>query len=218
MEGRLTVPFARVGYSSWEGEWFEVKGLWTGDVVNIQKEIMATVPSHAIVVYSISATKTCVQSVTPTGMIINTRCIACLTTRSGSTVTWTNCTGSDEQVWMVKKDRTISSVSSTEICLDIDPSGKVGMNSCNWGVASQRCGYAGTGNVRNKGAKGCLKEGVDRKVTLTACEFEHKDQVFELPNRSIRHWTLFLLECSMTHEDEERELLISCSSSTYIFA
>jgi hypothetical protein len=150
---------------------------------------VATVPSHAIVLYSISATKTYMQSVTPSGMIINTRCLDCLTTGSGSTVTWTNCTGSDEQVWIVKKDRTISSVSSTEMCL-----------------------------VRNEGAKGCLKEGVDGKVTLTACEFEHKDQVFELPNGSIRHWAVFLLECSMTRENEERELLISCSRSTYIFA
>ncbi|KUJ18692.1 alpha-galactosidase [Mollisia scopiformis] len=187
-EGTLNVSMVRAGYADSQGQEFEVKDLWTGDVSTVTDEIEVTVPSHGTKVFIISASEGCESSLVPTGMVFNTKSLHCLTAGSAGAVGWTNCTGADAQVWQVNDGRTVSSLGNTSECLTAvnDEKGSVAMEACK-SSTTQKWGYMVTGNIWSLGAKGCLTEGASGSVTLSACGFERNDQVFEMPSGSAGH-------------------------------
>jgi alpha-galactosidase len=185
-EGVLSVPVVRVGYATSKGKEINVKDLWAGNTTVVTDEIKATVPSHGTKVFRISAGEGCDSEIVSTGMIFNTKSLHCLTAGLAGAVSWINCTGMDAQVWQVKSDRTVSSLSNTTECLTSpnDEKGSISMDACQR-ARTQRWAYAVTGNIRSEGSKGCVTEVASGEVVLSACGFERNDQVFEMPSGSL---------------------------------
>jgi alpha-galactosidase len=168
----------RIGYPT--STFGTAKDLWTGDSKPVFGKVNVSAVSHATAVFRISTAKGVAENVTPTGLIFNTASTHCLT--AGDKLSWANCTGGDEQVWQVKKDGSISSLSAPFKCLS-GKDGSVGLSVCVPGAKSQSWGYEITGNVKNGGD--CLTED-GGKVSLKTCAFETNEQVFELPSGSLK--------------------------------
>jgi alpha-galactosidase len=181
-EASLSVPLERLGYPSLLPQLYIAKDLWTGKTTHISNQITANVPSHGTAVFRVTAFAECVENITPTGMIFNTASLHCLTAAESS-ASWTNCTGSDAQVWQVGRNSSISSLADLSKCL----SSNGGMTSCQWWQKDQKWGYAMTGNVLNSASGECLTEGEDGKVMTMTCAVENDAQVFELPSGSLQH-------------------------------
>jgi alpha-galactosidase len=102
-EATLNAPLERLGYPSWLPQLYTAKDLWTGKTTRLSKQITANVPSHGTFIFRVSASAECAENVTPTGMIFNNALLHYLTSE-GRTASWAGCTGSDAQVWQVRKD------------------------------------------------------------------------------------------------------------------
>lgn len=174
----ISVAMERVGYPA--NTFGTAKDLWTGDSKPVFGKVDVSVGSHATAVFRISTNKTLAENVVPTGLLFNTASTHCLT--AGKTLGWANCTGGDEQVWQVKKDGSISSLSAPTKCLS-GKDGSVKMGVCAPGAKEQSWRYEITGNVKNGGD--CLTED-GGKVSLKSCAFERNEQVFELPSGSLK--------------------------------
>jgi alpha-galactosidase len=174
----ISVPMERIGYSA--STFATAKDLWTGDSKPVFGKVDVSVRSHATAVFGISTGKALAESVTPTGLLFNTASTHCLT--AGDVLGWANCTGGDEQVWLVKKDGSISTLSAPLKCLS-GKDGSVGLSVCVPRAKGQSWAYEITGNVKIGGK--CLTED-GGKVSLKTCAFEMNEQVFELPSGSLK--------------------------------
>ena len=166
-----TVSAERIGLS--KGCSFVAKDLWTGKSEKMAGSIDTTLNTHATAIYRISG----VSSLTPTGMIFDTASLKCMTA-SGSTVTFSDCNASDEQVWHVSSQGLISPLSSPHECLESSKSG-VSLSRCGKKKSSMRWVYHVTGNVINAATGACLQSNGAKMGT---CGEELDKQVFGLPS------------------------------------
>ncbi|KAF2099886.1 putative alpha-galactosidase [Rhizodiscina lignyota] len=166
-----TVSIERVGLETYHT--YTVKDLWTGDSNKFSGSIHITLNTHATAIYRISE----VSSVIPTGMIFNTASLSCMTA-SDTSITFTNCTALDAQVWQVSSSGTLSPLSAPNKCLESSAHG-VSLGRCNSRSASMRWVYHVTGNLINSATRLCLQE---RAGYLGKCGEELDNQVFGLPS------------------------------------
>lgn len=173
---KTTVSTARIGLQ--DDCTYTIKDLWTGKSSTFQAGVEVTLATHATAIYRISG----VSSIVPTGMMFNTYSLRCLTAGSDSaTVTFTNCTGTDSQVWQVKDGGQFSPLSAVDKCLTSASDGSLKLDQCSdGGLAGWE--YYVTGNVKDLSNSLCLTEGSDASVTLETCGDELDDQVFGLPS------------------------------------
>jgi alpha-galactosidase len=170
-----SVSVERIGLSG-DGA-YTVKDLWTGSETTVQNAINITLPRHATAIYRFSD----IDSIIPTGMILNTASSNCLTA-SEATVKFTNCTGTDSQVWQVTSEGMISPLSDQTTCITPEEN-DLGLLKCSVADESQFWTYLVTGNLINSETKHCLVER-DRSGHVEACGDELDSQVFALPSGS----------------------------------
>ncbi|KAK6355542.1 hypothetical protein TWF696_004641 [Orbilia brochopaga] len=178
-DGRLFVPFERVGYVD-GSRTFNVTDLWTGDVdTSATKGVTADVPSHGVHVYRIAPLDG-EGTVVPTGMVFNTASRKCLTAGADGAVTLDSCTASDGQVWRVA-DGSVRSLAFPDSCLTAESS-NASLKACD-GATSQQWGYSTTGHISS--ANGCLSAGDNNSVIIATCGADPNKQVFEMPSGSL---------------------------------
>jgi alpha-galactosidase len=166
-----TVSTERMGLEG--GCTYAVQDLWTGEASKITGSIDVTLASHATAIYRISG----VKSVTPTGMIFNTASLKCMTA-DGSSIAFSDCIGSDAQVWQVSSNGAISPLASPGSCLEaIEGSAKLG--HCSSHKSNSGWAYRVTGNVINTATGECLQESGNY---MGECSEERDRQVFGLPS------------------------------------
>ena len=149
------------------------KDLWTGESSKFTGSIDVTLSSHATAIYRISG----VKPVTPTGMIFDTASVKCMTA-GNSGISFSDCDGSDEQVWHVSSYGTISPLSCPWECLEV-AGGTARLGHCNPHKANAKWIYHVTGNVINAATGSCLQSKGDYVGT---CGEELDKQVFGLPS------------------------------------
>ena len=166
-----TVSTERMGLE--KGCAYTVKDLWTGDAGKITGSMDVKLASHATVIYRISG----VNSVIPTGTIFNTASLKCMTA-DGSSIAFSDCVGSDAQVWQVSSNGAISPLSSPGSCLEaVDGVARLG--HCSSHKADSEWIYHITGNVINTASGECLQENGHY---IGECGEERDSQVFGLPS------------------------------------
>lgn len=156
---------------------YSFKDLWTGETSQVHGEIDVNLDTHATAIYRISG----VDTVTPTGMIFNTASMKCMTV-TGSAIKFTECDGSDEQVWQISthgKMITISPLSSPNNCLAAHNEGTASLSQCDPGNSSLSWTYHITGNLINGASGECLQQNGDY---MNTCQEERDSQVFGLPS------------------------------------
>lgn len=166
-----TVSTERMGLIA--GSSYIAKDLWTGESQHIHGSIDVSLNTHATGMYRISGC----SSATPTGMIFNTASMKCLTA-SNSKVIFAKCQGTDEQVWQVSAEGSISSLASDNLCLTA-ADGKVTLQACSNGDDSMKWTYHVTGNLVNDATHSCLQQG---STLLGHCHNERDKQVLGLPS------------------------------------
>ncbi|KFY17524.1 hypothetical protein V492_00619 [Pseudogymnoascus sp. VKM F-4246] len=178
-----SIPLAQLGLSSTCK--FGVKDLWTGDasaVVSGEFKIK-NVPSHGTVVYRLTPSKNSCKAVTPTGIIMNTFSMNCMTAGAGAgvnEVASASCDFPDTQVWQVRADGSIRNLEDESKCLTDSGNGPITTVACK-GNQNQIWSYALSGDLTNKGTGKCLTEGVEGQITTQGCAFETNNQVYALP-------------------------------------
>jgi alpha-galactosidase len=166
-----TIGTERMGLAN--GGSYAAKDLWTGKSTTIKGSVEVTLRTHATAIYRISGC----SSVTPTGMIFNTASLKCMTA-SGPSVSFSKCSGSDDQVWEVSAHGTVSPLSATNLCLDASDGG-VSLQSCSKHGSSMQWTYHITGNLINAVSGSCLQQSHSQ---LGTCGEERDSQVFGLPS------------------------------------
>jgi alpha-galactosidase len=166
-----TVDTERMGLE--KGGSYSFKDLWTGETSQVTGSINVTLATHATALYRISG----VDTVTPTGMVFNTASLKCMTA-SGSTISFAECNGSDEQVWQASSNGSISPLSSSNQCLEVS-SGKAKLGNCNMQGSNSKWVYHVTGNLVNAATGDCLQENSNY---VGECGQERDRQVFGLPS------------------------------------
>lgn len=166
-----TISTERMGLE--KGCTYTVKDLWTGKSGKMTGSIDVQLASHSTAIYRISG----VKSVTPTGMIFNTASMKCMTAQ-GSKVTFSECDGSDEQVWRVSSYGTVSPLLSPWSCVE-DVGGVAKLGHCNPHKANSKWIYHVTGNLVNVATKDCLQQHGGH---VGSCGEERDGQVFGLPS------------------------------------
>ena len=166
-----TVTTERIGLG--KGFTGTAKDLWTGESNKISGSLDVTLSSHATAIYRISG----VKSITPTGMVFDTASTKCMTA-AGSGITFSDCNGSDEQVWHVSSYGTISPLSCPWECLEVvGRATKLG--HCNPHKSNAKWIYHVTGNVVNAATGSCLQS---KGGYIGSCGEEQDKQVFGLPS------------------------------------
>lgn len=175
----ITIPWARIGFSSSPWKDLTIKDLWTGETMDMSSSgsgITAKgVPSHGTAVFRIDSST---GPVTPTGLIFNTRSMKCLTDSDSGNVIFATCDGSDAQTWSVRSDGHISSLLRPKDCI-VDMDGAV--LSSPSGCKSDSWSYDVSGNVVNENSKNCLTDAADGVATVVECGYELNEQVHALP-------------------------------------
>ena len=152
---------------------YTVKDLWSGKSATFKGAGLVTLDSHATAIYRISG----VETVISTGMIFNTASMKCMTAR-GSTIAFSDCNASDEQVWRVSAHGSISPLSSSDSCLEsID--GVAKLTECSGSSGSSGWIYHVTGNVIHAATGQCLQVNGGH---VGSCGEERDRQVFGLPS------------------------------------
>jgi alpha-galactosidase len=174
-----SISVGRLGLAS--GCLYLAKDLWNGTFTVINDKIdIKDLASHATVVYRISLPPFPQQcsSIVPTGMVFNTASTNCLTATSSQEISFTECSGSDAQVWQVHSSGTISPLSDQSVCLTAEGSTSVSLSPCEKG-RNQVWAYAVMGNLKNVASGACLTEG---SQSSGVCGFEMNSQVWALPS------------------------------------
>ncbi|KXL43463.1 MAG: carbohydrate-binding module family 13 protein [Acidomyces sp. 'richmondensis'] len=132
-----------------------VKDLWTGQVQGITVDFTVTLNQHATGIYRISGIS---GREVPTSMIFNTESPHCMTAYD-STISFTNCTGAEEQVWQMSSQRQVSALSDLKLCLTEGSDDIVALQECQSRNNSQIWAYHVNGNIINSASEECLQEG-----------------------------------------------------------
>ncbi|OBT38889.1 hypothetical protein VE00_10586 [Pseudogymnoascus sp. WSF 3629] len=177
-----SIPLAQLGLSSTCN--FAVKDLWTGEATGLASGEfkIKNVPSHGTVVYRLTPSENSCKTVAPTGIIMNTFSMTCLTAGAakGSEVSSASCNSPNSQVWQVKSDGSIRNLAEQSRCLTDSGNGPVTIAPCT-GNPNQNWSYALSGDLTNEGTGKCLTEGVEGQITTETCKFETNNQVYALP-------------------------------------
>lgn len=185
--GDLNVSWARIGVFPDElptPSSINVKDLWTGNITTASLEegiVAKRILSHGTGVYRLSH-PTPGESIRtyPTGMIFNTYSLHCLTDSLNGTLTWSNCTAADTQVWRVKPDGVVNSLANPEGCLTACSAGNLTATGCGTGKEYQ-WDYFLSGNLIQASSGLCLTEGEGAVATVTGCGYLTNEQVVALP-------------------------------------
>ncbi|ROW15679.1 hypothetical protein VPNG_02178 [Cytospora leucostoma] len=169
-----------------------IKDLWTGvsTTVSLSKAggIKATaVPAHGTAVFRLSnpTPGEAIRTI-PTGIIFNTYSLHCLTDSRNGTVEWTDCTGSDAQVWRVKQDSHIDSLLQlgSGSCLSVEAGRVVSSASGCAAETGKRWDYFISGNLIDAASGLCLTEDLDggtASAKVEECGYLTNEQVVALP-------------------------------------
>ncbi|KAF2427129.1 putative alpha-galactosidase [Tothia fuscella] len=171
------VDLRRVGLR--QGDTYQAKDLWTGNTKSIKNSINIKLPSHATAIYRVAEP----SWIIPTGMIFNTASKRCLTAgpASGKTsLTFTNCKATDNQVWSISPEGQISPLSAPKTCIMAD-SGGVLLSSCDVDEETQEWIYYRTGNLKSTSTEQCFMD-LAPMAGMGTCGDEMDMQVFGLPS------------------------------------
>lgn len=167
-----------------------VKDLWTGANTTLslsEAGITASdIPSHGTGVFRLSNPRSgdIVRTI-PTGMILNTYSLNCLTDSTNGTVSWGNCTSSDAQVWTVKPDGHVSSLLSAEKCITVSSGSVISSEEGCATAKDNRWDYFVSGNLINAASGFCLTEDQSGEghsiATVEVCGYLTNEQVVALP-------------------------------------
>jgi hypothetical protein len=177
-----SVPFERIGL--FREIVVQAKDLWTGNSSLTFREVTAAdIPSHGTAIFRISAADRSLGDIIPTGQIFNTFSLTSLTASSSGSISWTNATGVDEQVWQTRDDATIRPLSNLKQCVTESSNGNsVSLSLCNKRRTGQMWDYLYSGNVRSVFSQKCLTESDGGKITAASCLYLDNTQVIALPS------------------------------------
>ncbi|KAJ0117324.1 alpha-galactosidase [Diaporthe amygdali] len=196
VSGDIQVSWARIGIFPDElptPSSINVKDLWTGQTTTVSLDAggikAIAVPSRGTAVFRLSNPSVGDGIRTfSTGLIFNTFSLNCLTHSLSGFATWSKCRGSDAQVWKVRPDGHISSLSSTKQCLAVDSQGQLVSRETGCAAGKEnRWDYFVSGNLINAASGLCVTESqtgvVDGNATATVarCGYLTNEQVVALP-------------------------------------
>jgi alpha-galactosidase len=177
-----SIPLERLGIESSNAKSYRAKDLWTGKTSTIRKSVDVKLRGHQTAIYRISGSSASAKlSVTPTGQIFNTFSMNCLTAQRSTAVTFSSCSGADEQVWVVSASGSVSPLSNDKQCLSVD-GGDVVLGRCDTRKQkSQKWGYGVKGNLVNKAKGLCLEETTGGAKARKCAALPVDSQVVALP-------------------------------------
>ncbi|OAA53553.1 Aldolase-type TIM barrel [Cordyceps fumosorosea ARSEF 2679] len=174
----LAVSWARIGVRPDSGATLHVRDLWTGETRSVQASegglTASQVPSHGTAVLRISGDK---LNVVPTGLILNTQSMKCLTDSASGAATWATCNAADGQTWTVDQSGRVSSLLNSGSCLG----SKDGVVATSKGSCRSTWWFPVSGNVIHKKSGLCLQENKDASISAAKCGTVTDEQVFGVP-------------------------------------
>ncbi|KAJ3475216.1 hypothetical protein NLG97_g9537 [Lecanicillium saksenae] len=177
--GDITVPWARIGISPADSDKLGVRDLWTGNATTSKGSsggiTAKNVPSHGTAVFRISGGK---LKTVPTGIILNTQTMHCLTDSASGAATWAACDGSDGQTWSITKSGSVSSILNPKSCLT-NNNGSVSTSKGSCG--SSTFTFPVSGNIVDNASGFCVTENTDGTTSATWCGDVETNQVFGVP-------------------------------------
>ncbi|KAJ6783744.1 hypothetical protein PWT90_03384 [Aphanocladium album] len=175
----LTVPWARLGIKPQGNEKIGVRNLWTGKASTVKGNCggitAKKVPSHGTAVFRISGDK---LNTVPTGIILNTQTLHCLTDSASGAATWAACNASDGQTWSVDKTGRVSSVLNAGSCL-ANKAGSVSTSKESCGSSTFK--FPVSGNIIDNATGKCVTENTDGSTSAADCGDVLTTQVFGVP-------------------------------------
>ncbi|XWW96163.1 hypothetical protein V2A60_004135 [Cordyceps javanica] len=175
----LKVPWARIGVRPDGGETLRVRDLWTGKTSTVRASAggvtASKVPAHGTAVLRISGRK---LNTMPTGIILNTLSMRCLTDSASGSATWAECNASDGQSWTVDRSGRVSSLLNAGSCL-VSKNGAVATSKD--GCASNTWKFPVSGNIVHKESGKCVNENSNGSSSAVDCGVYENSQVFGVP-------------------------------------
>lgn len=177
----LAVSWARIGVHPNSAATLAVRDLWTGQTSTVKASsggvTARAVPKHGTAVFRISGNA---LNTVPTGIILNTWSLHCLTDSASGAATWSACNASDSQSWTVDQSGRVSSLLNPGSCL-VSNSSNGAVSTSKDGCTSNVWNFPVSGNIVHKTSGKCVNENEDASTSAVDCGNVENRQVFGVP-------------------------------------